>query len=368
MKTTTVNRARIRIQGIALIATLSILFATQPVLADGPPGQMHRAQQQPPIRLGTSGLNSNDACGAGTLGSLVIKTTPVFFPFILSNNHVIARTNNGRIGDPIVHRAPLDTVPACSKTGNFRVATLSDFRTIKCDGSDNLVDAAIASIIPGKVNVRGFILDIGPPSNITAPPTLALAVQKSGRTTGLTRGRISMIDATVMVTYPGCGIAKFIHQIEWVSPDLDAPTCRPGDSGSLLVTDRRARPNPVGLVFAGNAATNICLANPIRTVLQSFGIGFPLSPDQKPDDETEVEPAADPAVDFATNVKDRYDEYLLALPEVVGTGVARAADGSGNVVIRLLLRSKTEAAVAAAPAEVEGVPVEIEVVGDLRPL
>jgi hypothetical protein len=333
---------------IASLAALATLIICNPAVADGPPGAMHRVQQTAPIRLGTSGLNRNDACGAGTLGSLVVRTTPVFYPFILSNNHVIARTNRGRPGDPIVHRAPLDTVPACSNTGSFRVAALSDFRIIKCDGSDNLVDAAIAGIVPGKVNTRGIILDIGAPSNITLLPVLGLAVQKSGRTTGLTRGRISMVDATVMVTYPGCGVAKFVHQIEWVTPAGEAPPCRPGDSGSLLVNDRNLRPNPVGLVFAGNTTANICLANPIRTVLQAFGVGFPLNPGENQENEAApAEPVVDQAVDAASNVKDRYDDYLLQLPEVVGTGVGYAADGSGKVVIRLLLRRKTDAAIQA---------------------
>lgn len=366
MKTRQAARPNIWTKGIALVAALAILLTYNLAVADGPPGREHRLQQSPPIRLGTSGFNLNDVCGAGTLGLLVIRAAP-FYAFILSNNHVIARTNQGRPGDPIVHRAPLDTVPACSNAGNFKVAALSDFRIIKCDGSDNLVDAAIAGIIPGKVNTRGFILDIGPPSNITIPPAVGLAVQKSGRTTGLTEGRISMTDVTVMIPYPGCGVAKFVHQIEWVG----VPACLPGDSGSLLVTDavRRVRQNPVGLVFAGNGTGTVCLANPIRTVLQTFGVGFLLALDQKPGDESpQVEPVPDPAVEFVSGVKDRYDDYLLHLPGAVGTGVAYAADGSGKVVIRLLLRARTEASVEAAPAELEGVPVEIEEVGDLSPL
>jgi len=74
----------------------------------------------------------------------------------------------------------------------------------------------------------------------------------------------------------------------------------------------------------------------------------------------------DPEVEAVSQVKDRYDDFLLNLPEVVGHGVSYSESGSGRVVIRLFLRRITDAARRAAPASLEGVPVEIEETGEYR--
>src|SRR5947209_7951785 len=62
--------------------------------------------QNPPIKLGTSGGNKNDQntsgnkifCCSGTLGSLLSRGGDLY---ILSNNHVLDRSDQGAIGDPI---------------------------------------------------------------------------------------------------------------------------------------------------------------------------------------------------------------------------------------------------------------------------
>ncbi len=60
--------------------------------------------QSPPVKLGTSGGNANDlgakVCCIGTLGSL--WTAPgVTNPVILSNNHVLDRSDKGVVGEAI---------------------------------------------------------------------------------------------------------------------------------------------------------------------------------------------------------------------------------------------------------------------------
>jgi len=77
---------------------------------------------------------------------------------------------------------------------------------------------------------------------------------------------------------------------------------------------------------------------------------------------------ADPAVEAASKVKDRYEAYLLGLPEVVGHGVAHSQSDPHRVVIQLFLRKATDAARKAAPASLEGIPVEIRETGEIRPL
>src|SRR5215475_11908069 len=60
--------------------------------------------QSPPVKLGTSGGNSQDlgtkVCCIGTLGSLWTKTG-VTNPVILSNNHVLNRSGQGAAGEAI---------------------------------------------------------------------------------------------------------------------------------------------------------------------------------------------------------------------------------------------------------------------------
>jgi len=87
-------------------------------------------------------------------------------------------------------------------------------------------------------------------------------VVKSGRTTGLTPGRVVGIGASSYVDYGDEGVARFTDQIVLKNPsggDMSAP----GDSGSLILTRDGLR--PYALLFAGGGGTT--LANPIEFVL-----------------------------------------------------------------------------------------------------
>src|SRR5207237_6834430 len=115
-------------------------------------------------------------------------------------------------------------------------------------------------------------LDIGVISNTTLEPALGLAVKKSGRTTGLTRGNISAVDVTVDISYGSGKTARFINQI-LVTPGSFIGS---GDSGSLMVEDVDPPPRAVGLLFAGSSS--VAIANPIDPVLRSFGVTMVGSP------------------------------------------------------------------------------------------
>jgi len=130
----------------------------------------------------------------------------------------------------------------------------------------NTVDAAIAETRLGAVDPKGSILDIGVISNKTLAPALGLAVKKSGRTTGLTRGSISALDVTVDVSYGSRKTARFVNQI-LITPGSFIDS---GDSGSLMVEDIASSARAVGLLFAGSSS--VAIANPINAVLQSFGV------------------------------------------------------------------------------------------------
>lgn len=267
---------------------LGILLSSSVAPADnGAPAIEHRVPQAPLIELGVSGGSADDISGAfctgGTLGALVQSGGVVF---ILSNNHVLARINEGIIGEDIIQPGLIDV--GCNSANSLVVADLSAFIPLlfKSKGNfpQNFVDAAIAEIVPGAVIADGLVLDIGPVSGNTIPATLSLvgqSVQKSGRTTGYTVGIVDSVGVTINVDYGKGRVARFYNQIIITgSGFLDS-----GDSGSVAFENGTSDPGDglpraVGLLFAGSASTAI--ANPIDTVLGSFGAsmvgGTPVAP------------------------------------------------------------------------------------------
>jgi hypothetical protein len=239
------------------------------------PGGGHTARQTPPIQLGTSGGwrfdLANGFCCGGTLGSLVSIGGQ---QHILSNYHVleadIVLGGNNRIaqaGDPVIQPGLIDV--NCTAANAQDVATL--VKKSSLPGSN--VDCAVARVIPGMVNPNGAILEIGTISRTTVGASINQAVKKSGRTTGLTRSRVSGLNATISVAYDnecagGAAFTKtFTGQI--VITNRGSKFLNSGDSGSLMVEDVTTTPRAVGLLFAGSSSTAI--ANPINQVLTFLG-------------------------------------------------------------------------------------------------
>jgi hypothetical protein len=201
---------------------------------------------------------------AGTLGCLVTKGGT---KYILSNNHVMANSNNANINDQILQPGPFDG----GQVDVDRIADLSQFVTIKFDGSDNVVDAAIADVV-NDADVTGATDpnagSYGKPRTATVSASVNMNVQKYGRTTKHTNGKVQAINATVNVNYgEESGVARFVNQIVIGGGNFSAG----GDSGSLIVArggsnDRK----PVGLLFAGSSSSTI--ANPINAVLSAFSV------------------------------------------------------------------------------------------------
>ena len=139
-------------------------------------GTPHTQQQAPPIKLGTSGSNVGDInpsfCCTGTLGSQVKDSNGV--KYILSNNHVLALANTGTVGQAIMQRGYVDTVPVCSTAGTITVANLTRFVTINFAGGNNVADAAIAQVVPGQVSPNGAILEIGTVSATPVAPAVGV--------------------------------------------------------------------------------------------------------------------------------------------------------------------------------------------------
>ncbi len=205
-----------------------------------------------------------------TAGTLAAVARRAGVRMVLSNNHVLANANAAAIGDPILQPGPYD-----GGTDRNRIATLDVFVPVVFDGFldwllslfgiarpvRNVVDAALAKPL-NDADVSDEILEIGTVSG-TASGAIGMPVKKSGRTTGLTEGKITAVAATVRVFYGLTRTARFRDQL------VASALSQGGDSGSLIVdADDRA----VGLLFAGSSNTTIL--NPIGEVEHLLGIGF----------------------------------------------------------------------------------------------
>lgn len=244
----------------------------------------HQGRWRPTIPPGVS-IGPGNTTAAGTLGCLVRKRGETF---ILSNNHVLANANSGRVGDSILQPARLD-----SGVDGDKVATLAEYipldfgdketscnlvKTVekslnlaaKAVGSShrlvsyqattgtNYVDVALARpVTPGQFSSE--ILEIGIPKGVRAA-TLGMMVKKSGRTTGFTHGQITQIAVTTQVSYGGRA-ATFTNQL------MAGAMSSPGDSGSAVLDEEGY---VVGLLFAGS--DTVTMINPIQSVIDALGI------------------------------------------------------------------------------------------------
>jgi hypothetical protein len=260
---------------------------------------------------------------AGTLGTIVTDTN-TGEKLILSNNHVLANSNNAQVGDPILQpgaadggQNPADMVARLERFVRIRFIDEPDVPpptpgptpnppgggTGGCDIVSVIVSAtnALASLVGSKQRVApSSIQSVAMPTPVAAPipsaqavdnevdaalakpidpnmftgeilgigqvsgtkvATLGMRVRKSGRTTGYTEGTVNLLNATVSVAY-GSKTARFTGQI------ITGPISQGGDSGSLIVD--AAENKAVGLLFAGSNLSTIF--NPIDRVLAALNV------------------------------------------------------------------------------------------------
>ncbi len=222
---------------------------------------------------------------AGTLGLLVRRGPDLL---MMSNNHVLAAVNAAKVGDLIYQPGPADggtlndrlgtlaefvpldfgtqqgsnPVPGFfAQLANFLAALLGSkqrFQAVELTAGKNRMDVALARPdAPESVNPE--IAGIGRPTGMLEPK-LGLAVQKMGRTTGLTKGMVQQIDVTVTVDYQGRS-ATFVDQT------MATRMSQPGDSGSaILDMDRKV----VGLLFAGS--DQVTMFTPMPHIVEKLGV------------------------------------------------------------------------------------------------
>ena len=214
-------------------------------------------------------------CTVGTLGARVTDGTSVY---ALSNAHVYALQGSetqgtvqvGANGDRMLQPGRVDmTAQACGSQHEIDTAVIGRLSAyvpiVFSRKAQNTVDAAIALVTTDQVGVTTPLGGYGTPSVTTLPATLNLPVQKYGRTTGLTTGTVTGVNATVMIKYDK-GQTRFIRQV--IVQGSGGSFSAGGDSGSLIVTVDGN--HPVALLFAGGTSTTI--GNPIDLVLSAFGV------------------------------------------------------------------------------------------------
>jgi len=349
--------------------------------------------QAAPVELGSSGGNAHDfinnttkntvTCCGGTLGSLVTRGG---VQYILSDNHILARSDGATVGDAIVQPGLIDT-PTCTTAGTTTVANLSQFSNLQANPSTN-VDAAIAQVVAGKVDPAGKIIYLGATTDSNGVPvtdapqggtglpassvSIGQPVAKSGRSTGLTCSTIEATNILTSVSYTvncdGTGTkftANYANQIGVIGGDFSGE----GDSGSLIVTQDTA--NPVALLYAGSDTDTV--GNPVADVLNFFASGgnnvtfvgggahtvvgctLPTAPQSA---KTVVPSSlATQVIQKATATRDLHGPELLAYPEVQAVGVGQSYDNPKEAAILFFVTQRESR--TNLPAQVDGVRTRV---------
>ncbi|MFZ0257537.1 MAG: hypothetical protein WAN46_18280 [Gammaproteobacteria bacterium] len=216
---------------------------------------------------------------AGTLGGLV-RDKETGNVVILSNNHVLADSNEAAVDDPILQPGPADNgVFPDDQIGQLTRFVPLDFG----EEADNRVDGAIATPVNAK-DVLWSTKDIGPETpkeaRILTEDDLGLYVHKTGRTTEHTQGFIQALFATVQIKYDLFLKATFVDQIIISQSPSEEDFSNGGDSGSLVYDSNN---KAVGLLFAGSEGSAeepaTTIVNPINFVLSQLNIELLLGGD-----------------------------------------------------------------------------------------
>lgn len=364
-----------------------------------------------PVKLGTTGGNATDfvktpssiTCCSGTLGSL-IQSGGNFF--ILSNNHVLDKSDTGTTGQNISQPGLIDNNcnPGTTVANLTQAAALKPTTIITtgacatepapCGPAPSNVDAAIAQIVAGEVDTTGSILDLGPvngtsitampPSSTLANPATVLAsnegVAKSGRSSGLTCSTLQSVSTTISVQYnSSCGgsvafTSIFANQVVVNGGSFSAA----GDSGSLIVTSDTAR--PVALLYGGNR--NGTSGNPIQDVLNrpEFNKGSqPVIVGTATDHAVSCSAVSGAAVPAAavssvtltpqehqrvTAVQRKRAPALMADPAIAAVDVGASEDSPGEGALAIQVSGPTRAPV---PAVIDGVRTKVVAAGQVGP-
>lgn len=229
-------------------------LGTAPAEAQGAPYELGTANGYSTYRCGSS-ISPGNSASAGTMGALVTKNGETFG---LTNNHVTGGCSHSPPGLPILAPGVLDVVAGGIPpfTVGFHDSVLS---MVPGDGGNVHIaqnsDAALFRITyPAAVSsFQGTAYDT--PSLILEPQE-GMSVEKVGRTTGHTTGRIvgrELVPLRVSASAPNYGYkAVVLMPSAFIVHGDDTPFSEGGDSGSLVVSRQLDGTfAAVGILFAG---------------------------------------------------------------------------------------------------------------------
>jgi hypothetical protein len=230
---------------------------------------------------------------AGTFGA-VVRDRETGELLILSNNHVLANASDGvdrraGKGDPVYQPGVYDggsekdligylerfiPIQRFSRSADCRMAVMGvraanavihAFRPhyrmrLEKLGATNMVDCAVARPVDPK-DITPEIIEFGKVNGIIdAEP--GMTVKKSGRTSGITEGKVTAVHVTLNVSMGHSDdVVRFQDQIMTEMKSLA------GDSGSIVLDQEN---QAVGLLFAGS--NEFTVLNPIQAVLDKLGV------------------------------------------------------------------------------------------------
>jgi hypothetical protein len=304
-----------------------------------------------PLRPGLSVAHAGVT--AGTIGAFVTPRraeqgeSPLLMApaplHVLSNNHVLANSDQAAPGEVVLQPGPADG----GQVSADRIGLLDRVVAMSRD-VPNLVDAATAVLDDG--------VDVEPDHPAGAltgwiEPDVGVDVEKVGRTTGVTSGRISAIEVDGLTVQFPVGVITFNGQLE-VSGDGTGPFSAGGDSGSVVY--RPDSVEAVGLLFAGSErggpdGFGLTYCNPIGPVLDQLDVDL-------------IALEAEVTRESARAAKDVVASQLAGDPRVSGVGITQ---WHGRYAVQVSVVRPSDR--PAVPAFVQGVRVQVVVTGQITP-
>ncbi len=231
-----------------------------------------------------SSISVGNAREAGTMGCLVRDAQGALFG--LTNNHVSGSCSFAGVGLPILAPGVVDVVPGCIPP--FTIGFHANSLPFLAGSADNVnpkhnLDAAMFRVRDEGLVTSFQRADYDTPAN-AAPLVADLEVEKVGRTTGHTRGKVigEMFGACgipyTAALYGFSGVVSF--EPVFTIAGHGGLFSDAGDSGSLITTvDQNRQRYAVGIVIGGRvdgsaAGGKTTIALPISPILQGLGVSL----------------------------------------------------------------------------------------------
>lgn len=160
---------------------------------------------------------------------------------MLTNAHIAAPIGTTQKGEDVLQPAPAD-----GGTSEDEIGTVAEFSEI-AKNEPNTTDSALVAVDPTRI--KDTILGVGEFAGFTEP-TKDATYTKSGRTTGVTTGKLRAQDARIRIG------GYYDEPTVFTGVDVFGPMSAGGDSGSLIgITDNGFR--GTHLLFAGSDRSTI---------------------------------------------------------------------------------------------------------------